>query len=696
MLPALAVASLSCTKTEEIVFDHELQAFESREGKILIEAIMPQASTADEEIYIVGAFNGYVAPEEGEEAPEYKNPEFLMERSAVIPQKWGIYLDPSSFVGGKTLADGFTFISVKQGEERGPKGDRVSHTLAIGPGEWANVYVDKWAKYFEKDPGPQPLPTHDGVRIYIVDQTGWDAIALYQWGDENNLGGGWPGAQVSGELDYQGTHYKYFDYEDSIIGKTQNLIFNNNGGGTQLSDYAITFEDGVKDYFLVVTADGVSSLDAPVVEESIPEHEGEVWVSIIDQTGWDAIALYQWGTENNLGGDWPGAQVSGTFDYKGQTWKYFAYGVDEVVGKGQNLIFNNNGGGTQLGDYALTFEEGVSDYLLVVTADGVAAYEEGGSSEPDQPDQPVDPKKASVTIYVDNQAGYESLAMYMYGDKELCGGWPGLTPSGTEEIAGTTYHVFVVEDAMDRAENIILNNNGGGSQLADFAVTFAKETYYFIATEEGLAEIEDPHPAGTASTIYVADNSGWDGLALYAWSDAEAFGGWPGATPSGSVSLSGVKYKTFAVSAELSGKNENLIFNNAGAGSQFDGPNVTLGNNLFYSITASACKVVENPSIRIYVINETGWDELHLYSWGGGEYFGSWPGAVPAGKQTIDEVEYDYFDVPAEAFAAAGDCNFIFNNNAGTQYENDPGLKGNKATHDYFFKLTSAGASVIE
>lgn len=680
-LAAAAVASFSCTVAEPIVFDHELQAFETREGQILIEGIMPLASAADEEIYIVGPFNG-------DSLNAYKNPAYLMERSSAIPSKWGIYLNPSDFMDGKTLADGFTFISVKQGAERSALGEAVSHTLDIKAGEWANVYVDKWAKYFQKNDGPQKLPTHDGtVRVYIIDQTGWEAIALYQWGDENNLGGGWPGAAVTGTLDYEGTLYKYFEYDEAaVVGKSQNLIFNNNGGGIQLGDFALTFEAGTPDYFLLVTADGVTSLDAPQPEEKLPEHDGKVWVSILDQTEWEAITLYQWGDENNLGGSWPGLAVTGTFDYKGKTWKYFEYDESAVVGKGQNLIFNNNGGGTQLGDYALTFEEGVLDYLLVVTASGVTPYSEGG----DDPTPEPDPKNATVTIYVANQVGYEALAMYMYGDKELCGGWPGLAPASTEEISGVTYSIFKVEDAMDRSENIILNNNGAGAQLGDYAIKFEKEVYYFNATETGLVEIEDPHPAGSPSVLYIGQELGWEAVALYAWGDQECFGGWPGKQPNATCTLAGKAYNMFNITAEQSGLGENLILNNNGAGEQADGPKVTLGTNQVFMIGADkAWKAVENPSTRVYVVDNTGWEAIYLYSWGTAEYFGSWPGKAPAGTEKINGVDYKYFDVPAEAFANAGTCNFIFNNNAGTQLENFDCLKGNTVKADFYFTLTA-------
>ena len=60
MLTVLALTGLvsSCSDKDDIVFDHERQQFETRADRILLEFIAPFGTTADEEIYIVGAFNG--------------------------------------------------------------------------------------------------------------------------------------------------------------------------------------------------------------------------------------------------------------------------------------------------------------------------------------------------------------------------------------------------------------------------------------------------------------------------------------------------------------------------------------------------------------------------------------------------------------------------------------------------------------
>jgi hypothetical protein len=195
------------------------------------------------------------------------------------------------------------------------------------------------------------------VAVFVDDQTGWDGFALYQWGDVNNLGGGWPGAQVGATVTIGGKDWKVFFFEDAL-GLNQHLIFNNNGGGTQLPDYDLKFEKN--EYFLTVTADGVTAVDAPET----------VVVFVDDQTGWDTITLYMWGDVNNLGGGWPGVAVGGEATVNGIATKMFV--VDEAFGKAENLIFNNGGNGTQLGDYALKYERNA--YYLKVTASGVSVF----------------------------------------------------------------------------------------------------------------------------------------------------------------------------------------------------------------------------------------------------------------------------------------------------------------------------------
>ena len=804
-IPALFLAAASCMPKEEIKFAHEEQAFDTRSDRILVEAILPQATAADDEVYIIGAFNG------GEAA--VGNSAYRLTRSVAIPAKWGVYVDPSAFQGGKTLADGFTFFNVQQGLERSSKNEDVSHKLTIGVGEWANVYADKWAKYFEPpvDPSGPSLPEHDGVRVYIIDQTGWDAIALYQWGDVNNLGGSWPGMQVTGTWTCNGQEYKYFEYGDEIFGLGQNLIFNNNDNGTQLADYNVHFDEGVTDYFFLVTADGVSeapnpteggssdpraamtetspwgligsiastgnswNADEPMVTDgtwhaclgvalgaadefkfrkdggwdvnfggdfvalgepfaveqgganikgvedgtydlflnpetaiviivkagdpvTLPTDGGDtpeppveqpkdpVTIYVQDLTGWEAINLYMWGDKNvakeDLCGAWPGMAPAektvkiGTVNYK-------VFTVADALGRSENLIFNGEGG--QTADIPLVLDSETFIKLEVVeeTLTGTV----------------INPRNPDIKILVNNKTDWDAISLYAYGDAEAFGGWPGATPVGFEEVKGVNYTVFgLPADMAGKTLNLIFNNNGGGKQLADFAITVPEEELFLNINANYYVDNVEGNPRGEDSYIYVIDNMGWGAdLHMYAWGDSELFGGWPGAAGEYVGTFCGVPAYRFLVPAAASGNTEHLIFNNGngGEGNQFDGAEVVVGENLQYSIASDFTWAEATLATRVYVQDETGWDQVTLYVWGTSEIFGGWPGAAPAGTQEIGGKTFKYFEVPASAYGNT--ANFILNNGGnGVQLENFDCLKGQTITRDFYFHFTADNVTVVE
>ena len=182
ILPLLGLLS-SCHDDDEIIFDHELPQFEIKANAILLEFIVPQGTRTDDNLYIVGDFNG------GEELA-VGDMNWLLERSAGNDIKWGIYLYPSTFLNGKTLNDGFYLVSEQQGIERTVKNDESIHTLDVAIGTRSNVWVNRWKAYFDSTDSDDV--EHDGYTIYVEDNTTWDELALYAWGDAE-LGGGWPG-----------------------------------------------------------------------------------------------------------------------------------------------------------------------------------------------------------------------------------------------------------------------------------------------------------------------------------------------------------------------------------------------------------------------------------------------------------------------------------------------------------------------
>ena len=146
-------------------------------------------------------------------------------------------------------------------------------------------------------------------------------------------------------------------------------------------------------------------------------------------------------------------------------------------------------------------------------------------------------------------------------------------------------------DNSGLSENLIFNNAGGGTQHPDFAFTIDRDIYLLV-TANGVEEIDSYNfkPSSGSHKIYINNQTGWDALGLYAWGEGlpELFGEWPGLTTYTSETIDGVTYQVFTY--EGSGQEYHLILNNAGAGSQVDGPAITAGSDFFFTVTASEWK----------------------------------------------------------------------------------------------------------
>ena len=101
--------------------------------------------------------------------------------------------------------------------------------------------------------------------IFVNDQTGWDALGLYAWGD-SELFGAWPGEASVGDSIVNGKTYKVF-LLDANSGN-YHLIFNNWNNGVQLPDYDIVAD---RDYYFTITADGVTEEHATTIEHIIDD-----------------------------------------------------------------------------------------------------------------------------------------------------------------------------------------------------------------------------------------------------------------------------------------------------------------------------------------------------------------------------------------------------------------------------------------
>lgn len=515
MLGLLTLAGLltGCKSDDDITFDHERQQFETRADRILLEFIAPFGTTANEEVYIIGPFNGntLTADEEGKYADPVLDDAFKLTKAPKSDVKWGIYLDPATFQNGKSLADGFRFYSKAQGNEAllGTTAVYAVHNDNPGVGTFTNVWGQRWEAYYWSG-GEKPEPDHNGVRVYVDNQTGWDALTLYMWGDVNNLNGDWPGMQPSGQWEKDGVKWTYFDLGEENMGLNENLIFNNNGGGSQLPDFNLTLDH---DVYLRLTADAVEEIG----QEPSVKHDGYA-LFILNESSQTDLALYAWGDglsdANDLFGGWPGMAPTGTQTINGLEYTYFDLGEGRT-GLNVNLIPNNNNGGVQWegGDLNFTIDHDIYIRIFDGGYEIISKDYQGGGGTPTPDPEPAAEK---VIIAVKNTIGYDDPHLYVWGDSEACGAWPGAAPVKTTDNGW-----YLFELPSQGTFNLILNNNGNGLQLDGPAVTNTASRFFDV----NESWVESPN------TVTIQNNAGYTDPRLYAWGDGEIYGGWRGIKP---------------------------------------------------------------------------------------------------------------------------------------------------------------------
>ena len=545
----LAVLTLTglmtgCKSNDDIVFDHERQQFETRADRILLEFIAPFGTTPNEEIYILGAFNG---EEEAIGKEEYK----LM-AAPTSTAKWGIYLDPSTFISGKSLADGFYFYSVSQGKELDLNGELAHHTDNPGVGTFTNIWGQHWESYYWEG-GESPEPEHDGFCVYVDDQTGWDALTLYMWGDVNDLNGGWPGMEVTGTWKHDGVTWKYFDFGEENAGLNENLIFNNAGGGSQLKDFNFTIDRNI---YLRITADGVEEISP----EPAVKHDGYA-LFVLNESSQTELALYAWGDAEAFGG-WPGMAPTGTQTINGNEYIYFDMG-EANTGLNLNLIPNNNNNGVQWegGDLNFTIDH---DIYIRIFDGGYEIIDKDYQPGGDTPTPGPEPIDENVIIAVKNTIGYADPHLYVWGDSEACGGWPGAAPV---KVTDNGWYLFELPAGGNF--NPILNDNGNGSQIDGPAITTTGMMFFDVNTSWELS----------TNTVTIQNVSGYTDPRLYAWGSGEIYGGWRGIKPISNAN------GTLVFPLPNDGGEYNLILNGEGEGVQQD--IATIIANQSYTFTAN-------------------------------------------------------------------------------------------------------------
>lgn len=577
----MALTFFTGCKEESIVLTSELPQFELREGLMLLEVIVPYGTGQNDQIYIYGDFNG------GEDA--IGNPEWLLQRATGLasgtPAKFGIYINPNSFQNGKTLADGYTFYSIQTGQELNVNQEPVWHTEYPQPGQRINVFVNYWEDDFLEPENPEDVP-HDGYAIYILNNSTWTDLYMWAWPEGSSgqdfLGVDWPGVPATGTILMNGTKYTYFDTGAKNSGQTINVIISDNGspqtdtfGGVELN----------KDWYFELTADGqLVELDPSA---STP-HDGYA-IFIYNNNATDFQELYAWvwpeggSGDDFLGVGWPGVPFTGTQSINGVIYNYYDFG-SQHDGMTVNFIVNNNNQGKQAEVDGLVLDKNYYYELsgTKLTEIDPETFKPGDSpSEPSEPSEPdVPTPDVTYNIYIQNETGWSDFYLYTWGGSEIFGGWPGQTSNEVATVGGEEYLVFEVPG--NGAEQTLIFNNNAGTQIeqGDMKITL-DQNYYIKVTATEATFLETPE-----INIYADNQTGWDAIALYAWSNGnpELFGGWPGLVSTTTETINGVNYLVYP--APANGLTYNLIFNNNNGGTQLENFGITLNQDAYLKVTA--------------------------------------------------------------------------------------------------------------
>ena len=182
----------------------------------------------------------------------------------------------------------------------------------------------------------------------------------------------------------------------------------------------------------------------PTPDPELPEGARAINILCVNP-GWESANLYGWEAATTF--SWPGIAASGKATLSGV--EYFYWTLEAANwGKTPGLIFNN--GTVQTVD------------ITGVTLDGDKAFKLGeAGADGKLPYEAVENPVIKITYK--NEAGWDKVSMYGWGDLGDFGGWPGAEM--TKEGDVWVYEIPV--EHLGKSTSLIFNNGGQGAQTVD-------------------------------------------------------------------------------------------------------------------------------------------------------------------------------------------------------------------------------------
>ena len=459
-------------------------------------------------------------------------------------------------------------------------------------------------------------------RIYVDDQSGWNSLHLYGWGEGSvqHLGG-WPGSTPTGFENIDGVDYKYFEVAASNV--ACNLIFNN-GEGSQFDGPIVMLD---KDYFFRITSSSYTVISGDI--EPTPDPNPQPTFN-------GGINLYLNPTDVwSPDGAWFALYVFGA---NGDAWATMtdlnADGIYEVVtpeGEWTGLIFvRQNPANTtpswenQWGQtYDLTYDGINNKYTITGWAeDGKASGDWSvydGSATPDPDPNPQPTFNGGFNVYLQPGDAWSPdgawFALYIFNINDNYNEWIPMT----DEDADGIYETYLPEGAWNglifvrqNPENAVAGWENHWGQTEDLTYdginnlcvitgwgAEGKATHQWTVFNPGDNPDPQPDPEPTAyHRLYINDCSGWLMLNIYAFVDNSKYqplGAWPGAEFVDFVEIDGVSYKYYELPETEN--TYNLIFSNNGD-FQFNGPAIVANKDYYFKVTSNSYEEIEVNSIN--------------------------------------------------------------------------------------------------
>lgn len=508
LLPMLFVGC----KQEELVFEYENIHFETKANAILLELVVPSSTAPTDQIYVIGEFNDNKI-----------SPEFLMTKHEDTNIKFGIYLYPEDFVNGKTLADGFTFFNMKQGNELLKNNElHVLENAQVG-----ERYVISFGRWAGLGGGDEPVVPGEYEHCYLIG---------------NIAGSGWKPAEpvelemvgtdiFRGEVTFESDATAYFAVLTAKGADNDDWATVNaarwGAGNALLSEGEVLdlqLQDG-SDQCVTITP-GTYTISVNLATKQIAIGEDVEWKPAEPEKPSKYEHLYV--TGNIEGSSWDPANpielervgrdlFRGEITFTSET-SYFAF----ATAKGEWADFNDARWGGVSNDFleeggvvvltnevkepCVTIAQGTYTITVnmifkeVVIGEGDwSGREEPAEEEPS--DEPGDEPGVTDTVYVtlhdtittrlylvDNTTGTKNN-IYVWGNDytgtntEVFGGWPGAAWTNWQKVSflGTEFYYYEFQGTQGQAVNVIFNGDG---QYNAFSFTVGTKTDLFYTVTD--------------------------------------------------------------------------------------------------------------------------------------------------------------------------------------------------------------------